>query len=186
MFKWINKNWTREHSHLSISALLFILFFLLLTPLGEFSSWIGPNDHTGYYSITRIDPGDDTRIHAYLRSMVIDYDIDFFNEKGLWNRFDLTPTGYIFNFMYSIGSAILWLPFFLVGHLIAHFYSLLGYPVTTDGYSFPYLVMTGIGSAIYVFLGIILCYDLLKNFFSENVALVTSHVVWLGTHFINN
>ncbi len=182
MFKWINKNWTREHSHLSISALLFILFFLLLTPLGEFSSWIGPNDHTGYYSITRIDPGDDTRIHAYLRSMVIDNDIDFFNEKGLWNKFDLTPTGYIFNFMYSIGSAILWLPFFLVGHLIAHFYSLLGYPVTTDGYSFPYLVMTGIGSAIYVFLGIILCYDLLKNFFSENVALITSHVVWLGTH----
>ena len=182
MFKWVNKKWTREHSHFGISALLFILFFLLLTPLGEFSSWISPNDHTGYYSITRIDPGDDTRIHAYLRSMVIDKDIDFFNEKGLWNRFDLTPTGYTFNFMYSIGSAILWLPFFLAGHLIAHFYSLLGYPVTTDGYSFPYLVMTGIGSAIYVFLGVLLCYDLLKNFFSEKVALITSHVVWLGTH----
>lgn len=182
MFKWINEKWTREYSHLGISALLFILFFLLLTPLGEFSPWISPNDHTGYYSITRIDPGDDTRIHAYLRSMVIDNDIDFFNEIGLWNRFDLTPTGYTFNFMYSIGSAILWLPFFLVGHFIAHFYSLLGYPVSTDGYSFPYLVMTGIGSAIYVFLGVILCYDLLKNFFSERVALITSHVVWLGTH----
>ena len=153
--KWISHNF-----HYSISLLIFFLFFLLLTPLGVFSNWINPSDHTGYYSITRIDLGDDTRIHAYLRSMVIDGDIDFFNEKGLWNRFELTPTGYSADFMYAIGSAILWLPFFLMGHLIAHIYSWLGYPVTTDGYSFPYLVMTGIGSATYLFLGVILCYDL--------------------------
>jgi tetratricopeptide (TPR) repeat protein len=174
--------WFSHNANYSIILLVFYFFSLLLTPLGNFSSWIQPSDHRGYYSITRIDPGDDTRIHAYLRSMVIDGDIDFFNEKGCWNRFELTPTGYTFDFMYAIGSALLWLPFFLVGHLIAHLYSWLGYPVTTDGFSFPYVVMTGIGSATYLFVGVILCYDLLNHFFTKTVALVTATTVWLGTH----
>ena len=113
--------------------------------------------------------------------MVIDGDIDFFNEKGLFSRFNLTPTGNSFNKMYAVGSALLWLPFFLVGHVIAYIYLWLGYPVATDGYSFPYLVMTGIGSATYLFLGVILLYDILRNYFSRWVTLVTVNVVWLGT-----
>ncbi len=173
--------WIHDNSHYLISLLIFFLFFLLLTPLGVFSNWIVASDHTGYYSITRIDPADDTRIHAFLRSMVIDGDIDFFNEKGLFSRFNLTPTGNSFNKMYAVGSALLWLPFFLVGHVIAYIYLWLGYPVATDGYSFPYLVMTGIGSATYLFLGVILLYDILRNYFSRWVTLVTVNVVWLGT-----
>lgn len=157
----------RSNSHYLIILLVFYLFSLLLTPLGIFSPSISSDDHKGYYSIIRIDPGDDTRIHAYLRSMVIDGDIDFFNERGLWNRFELTPAGYTFDFMYAIGSALLWLPFFLAGHIIAHIYSWLGYPVSTDGFSFPYLVMTGIGSATYLFAGVVICYDLLNNFFLQ-------------------
>ncbi len=173
--------WIRDNSHYITLLLVFFLFFLLLTPLGAFSSWIAASDHTGYYSITRIDPADDARIYAFLRSSVIDGDIDFFNEKGLFSRFNLTPTGNSFNKMYAIGSALLWLPFFLVGHIIAHVYLSLGYPVITDGYSFPYLAMTGIGSATYLFLGIIILYDFLRNYFSRWVALVTVNVVWLGT-----
>ncbi len=151
--------WIHDNSHYLISLLIFFLFFLLLTPLGVFSNWI----------------------HAFLRSMVIDGDIDFFNEKGLFSRFNLTPTGNSFNKMYAVGSALLWLPFFLVGHVIAYIYLWLGYPVATDGYSFPYLVMTGIGSATYLFLGVILLYDILRNYFSRWVTLVTVNVVWLGT-----
>ena len=177
MLKWFHSN-----NHYIIILLVFFLFSLLLTPLGVFGTLISPSEHKGYYSITRIDPGDDTRIHAYLRSMVIDGDIDFFNEKGLWNRFELTPTGYSLGFMYAIGSTLLWLPFFLIGHCIAHLCSWLGYPITTDGFSFPYLVMTGIGSATYLFIGVILCYDLLSSFFTKSVALITATTVWLGTY----
>jgi len=173
---------SHSNSHYIVILATFFLFSLLLTPLGTFSDWVSANDHTGYYSIVQIDPGDDSRIHSYLRSMVIDGDIDFYNEKGLWNRFDVTSTGYSLGFMYAIGSSILWLPFFLTGHLIAHIYSWFGYPVSTDGYSFPYLVMTGIGSATYLFLGLLICYDLLRKFFSRWVALVTVNVVWLGTY----
>jgi len=135
IFEWFHNN-----IHYIGILFIFYLFSLLLTPLGVFNTWISPSDHRGYYSITRIDPGDDTRIHAYLRSMVIDGDIDFFNEKGYWTRFVLTPMGYTHSFTYSIGSAILWLPFFLMGHLIAYMYSWLGYTFTTDGYSQPYCV----------------------------------------------
>ena len=43
-------------------AFFFYLAFLFLTPLGPFNTWIKPEEHTGYYSITRIDPADDTAI----------------------------------------------------------------------------------------------------------------------------
>ena len=181
MAKTIPEWFHRNRYYLAI-LLIFYLFTLLLVPLGAFNTWISPDDHKGYYSITRIDPGDDTRIHAYLRSMVIDGDIDFFNEKGYIERFKLTPTGYVFSYTYAIGSAILWLPFFLIGHLIACIYSWLGYPFTTDGYSQPYLVMTAIGSASYFFMGLILLYDLLCEHFSKWISFLTVNVLWLATH----
>lgn len=174
--------WFHNNIHYIGILFIFYLFSLLLTPLGVFNTWISPSDHRGYYSITRIDPGDDTRIHAYLRSMVIDGDIDFFNEKGYWTRFQLTPTGYAHSFTYSIGSAILWLPFFLIGHLIAYMYSWLGYTFTTDGYSQPYYVMTAIGSASYFFVGLMLLYDLLSNHFSKWISFLAVNLLWLSTH----
>ena len=177
IFEWFHNN-----IHYIGILFIFYLFSLLLTPLGVFNTWISPSDHRGYYSITRIDPGDDTRIHAYLRSMVIDGDIDFFNEKGYWTRFVLTPMGYTHSFTYSIGSAILWLPFFLMGHLIAYMYSWLGYNFTTDGYSQPYYVMTAIGSASYFFIGLVLLYDLLCNHFSKWISFLAVNVLWLSTH----
>ena len=56
---------------------VFLLFCLLLTPLGNFNNWIPPNTHSGFYSLNKIDPGDDTGYYAYLRSGVIDKDLDF-------------------------------------------------------------------------------------------------------------
>ena len=174
--------WFNNNSYYIAILLVFYLFTLLLTPLGAFNSWIDPGDHKGYYSITRIDPADDTRIQAYLRSMIIDGDIDFFNEKGYWTRFWLTSTGYNHSFTYAIGSAVLWLPFFLIGHLIAYVYSWLGYSFTTDGYSQPYYVMTAIGSASCFFVGLVLLYNLLCNHFSKWVSFLTVNVLWLATH----
>lgn len=148
-----------------IIASFFYLAFLFLTPLGVFNTWIKPEEHTGYYSITRIDPADDAAIYAYVRSMFIDGDIDFSNEEDYFYRDRLTSTFRAENRGYQTGSALLWLPFFFLGHVIALLYRGLGYPVTTDGYSFPYLVLTGIGSATYVFLGSVLCYLSCRRFF---------------------
>jgi tetratricopeptide (TPR) repeat protein len=136
--------------------------------------------HTGYYSITRIDAGDDTGYYAYLRSAFFDGDIDFFNEKGYYHFYTITETGYSINY-WSIGSAILWIPFFLIGHAIASIYSFLGYHVSVDGYSFPYHTLTGIGSGLCVFLGLLLSFSLLKNYFSEKASLLATMTLFLAT-----
>lgn len=169
----------RNGSYLVI-LLVFFFSFLLLTPLGTFSTWIDSREHTGYYSITRIDAGDDAGYYAYLRSTFFDHDIDFFNEKGYYHFDTITPTGYSINY-WSIGSAILWIPFFLLGHAIALIYTFLGYQVSADGYSFPYHVLTGMGSSLCVFMGLLLTFSLLKNYFSEKAALIATVVLFLAT-----
>ncbi len=59
---------------------VFYFLFLLLTPLGVFNPWVPPDADTGYYSVTRIDGGDDSGYYAYLRSAFFDGDLDFLNE----------------------------------------------------------------------------------------------------------
>lgn len=169
----------RNGSYLII-LLVFCFSFLLYTPLGTFSTWIDPKEHTGYYSITRIDAADDAGYYAYLRSAFFDHDLDFFNEKGYYYFESINPTGYSHNH-WDVGSAILWIPSFLIGHAIALVYSFLGYRVSVDGYSFPYYVLTGIGSSLCVFLGLILSFSLLKNYFSEKASLIATIVLFLST-----
>ena len=155
---------------------------LLLIPLGRFADWIPPQEHSGYYSITRIDPADDTRLHSYARSMLIDGDIDFLNELGYFFRFRVTPTGYVYNTCYSVGSSLLWFPFLLAGHLLAIVLNAAGASFALNGYSPPYLIMTGIGSACYTFAGLMLLYSLLRDHFPKWLSALTVNVLFLSTH----
>jgi|GEM_PF-1382193 len=161
-------------------GVVFIIFFLLLTPLGLFSKAIPSDWHTGYYSIAKMDSADDTGYYSYLRSAFFDGDIDFFNEQNFYYRNKISPTGYSHNH-WAVGSAILWFPFFIMGHLVALTYKWLGYAVQADGYSFPYIVITGIGSMLYVLCGLYLCYRLLRKFFSPFASLLSTIGVFLST-----
>ena len=168
--------------HLLLSV-VFFLVFILLTPLGIFNDWVPPLNHKGFYSITAIDPGDDTGYYAYLRSAFFDGDWDFINEGNYVHSEHFTSTGYVFN-NWQIGLSILFLPFFLVGHLAALIYNSLGYPVSVDGYSAPYHMATAVASATYVFIGLVLLFRVLRKYFSEITALVTSLAVWLGSQLL--
>jgi len=159
---------------------VFVFAFLIFTPLGQFNSLIPPRSQTGYHTLIRLDPGDDTGYYSYLRSVFFDGDIDFFNEKGFWHFDHITDTGYSISF-WAIGSAILWAPFFLIGHFIALLYQVFGYNVPADGYSFPYLVLTGIGSSLYAFLGLLLSYRLLRKFFSPIASSLSVIAVFFAT-----
>ena len=97
---------------------IFFFTFLFLTPLGVFNSWVSPNIHKGYYSVTIIDAGDDTGYYAFLRSAFFDGDLDFFNERNYAHAEKINPTGYVFN-NWQMGQAILFLPFFLIGHALS-------------------------------------------------------------------
>ncbi|GEM_PF-374350 len=161
----------------------FFLVFLLITPLGVFNDWIPPSLHTGNYSITNIDSGDDYGYYAYLRSIFFDGDIDFSNEKFYIHIEGFTETGYVFN-NWQIGLSVLFFPFFLIGHIWAIILNSLNYSVSLDGYSFPYLMSTALASQTYLFLGILLVYQINRKFFSQGVALFSALLTWLASPMI--
>ena len=159
---------------------IFYLLFLLLTPLGLFNDWIPPLTHSGYYSVKTVDGGDDTGYYSYLRSIFFDGDIDFINERyyAHINRFN--STGYVFS-NWQLGQAVLYLPFFLVGHLLALLYGSLGYPIKADGYSSPYFVATAVASATYLFAGLMIMCRVLKKIVDERIAVIASVSLWMAS-----
>ena len=135
----------------------------------------------------RIYSSDEIQYFAYLRSIAFDRDVSFENEYRYFYDRDIgrsdgfhetflertTDTGHRLNFG-TIGCAILWAPFYAVGHVAA---GIVG--AAEDGYSKPYLAAVAYGSAVYGFLAIVLAIRcaarLGLNGFAAGLA------VWLGT-----
>lgn len=113
---------------------------------------------------TRIYASDEVQYFAFLRSLAFDGDLSFENEyqhfydagaggPGFHDTFlaeRFTAAGRRINFG-TIGPALLWAPFYGVGHVVA---GLTGAP--QDGYSAPYISAVAYGSAIYGWLAIAL------------------------------
>ncbi|MZH47038.1 MAG: hypothetical protein F3739_08470, partial [Nitrospinae bacterium] len=167
---------------LILGGILFFLF-LLLTPLGIFNDWIPPATHKGYYAVTTIDGGDDAGYYAYLRSFFFDGDLDFFNELHYVHSEKFMPTGYVFN-NWQMGQALVFLPFFLVGHLLALLYQGLGYPISVEGYSAPYYISTAVASVTFLFAGLILVFKTLHSFIDKRFSLLVTLSIWLASPLI--
>lgn len=113
---------------------------------------------------TRIYASDEVQYFAFLRSLAFDGDLSFqneyehfydagaggtgFRETFLAERF--TAAGRRINFG-TIGPALLWAPFYAVGHVVA---GITGAP--QDGYSAPYIAAVAYGSAWYGWMAIAL------------------------------
>jgi len=165
---------------LLLIGVIFYFFFLLLTPLGLFNDWIPPLTHSGYYSVKTVDGGDDTGYYSYLRSIFFDGDLDFIDERyyAHINRFN--STGYVFS-NWQLGQAVLYLPFFIVGHLFALLYSAFGYPIKADGYSSPYFVATAVASATYLFAGLMIMCRVLNKIVNERIAVIATVSLWMAS-----
>jgi hypothetical protein len=112
----------------------------------------------------RIYASDEVEYFAFLRSLAFDGDLSFeneyqhfyqagaggagFHETFLEDRY--TRSGRRLNFA-TIGPALLWAPFYGVGHLAA---GVLGAP--QDGYSQPYISAVAYGSPFYGWLAVLL------------------------------
>ncbi len=88
----------------------------------------------------------------------------------------VTPTGNSV-IKYTLGTAILQLPFFAVAHLIAH---LGGYK--TDGFSTPYVFLNCLSILIYTLLGLFILGNVISRFVSEKATTVTLLAIALGTN----
>ncbi len=126
---------------------------------------------------SRIYASDEVEYFAFLRSLCFDHDLSFeneyqhfadagaggagFSETFLGERY--TRAGRRLNFA-TVGPALLWAPFYGVGHLAA---GVIGAP--QDGYSQPYITAVAAASAVYGWLAILLAAAIAQQWFGRGL-----------------
>jgi hypothetical protein len=159
-------------------ATLLFLFFLLTLPL--VNPWVR-GDGVGYY--------------AYLRSALIDHDLNFENDYFAGNksfvmtRFDsqghllpemYTKTGHVENH-FSVGPAILWAPVLVTVHLAVLLLDRFGAHIAADGYSRPYVLAMGLTTAFYGFVSLFLAFRMAQKYFEQQSAFLATIGIWLAS-----
>lgn len=118
--------------------------------------------------------GDGIFYYSWVRSAVVDHDIDFINEYA---HFGVSQPKTIlgeYGNKYSVGAAVLWYPWFLWTHTI----------VKGTGYELPYQLAIGVASMLYVFTGFILLYRLLLTRFTQQSSLFTMLAIAGATNLL--
>lgn len=107
-----------------------------------------------------------------------------YDESGLFSPDEpKTVTGHTPN-RFSVGPALLWLPFFLLGHSIALVLQALGRENIADGYSIYYVLPVCLGTTIYGFLGLLLSYKIANIFVSPKMSFVSTLIIWFASPLI--
>ena len=116
--------------------------------------------------------GDSASYFAYVRSAVLDRDLDFANEWEHWGYPEpaRTVTGLRQN-VQSVGPAVLWTPFYLLAHAYVKL-GLAAAPYPADGYSAPYRRSAALGTLAAVTLGAGLLYRVMASRFGRCIALL--------------
>jgi hypothetical protein len=117
------------------------------------------------------------------KGQIVFTDLSYF--ESINKQYDFSTTLYQFvtlengNFMtkYTMGLAVLLLPFYLTAEVWAN---LAGY--TSDGFTYPYQVMTAVGSSLYFVLGIIYLRKLFKIFFDDFLVSFLLLIIVFGTN----
>jgi len=140
---------------------------------------------------SRLNASDEIEYFAWLRSWAFDRDADFTNEyqhfydagpvhnEGFYDTFlaQKNENGRPNNFT-PIGTAILWAPFYAVGHL----WATLG-GGGDEGYGPPYIQLVALASACYGLLALLLSCAVAARVLGTH-ALIPALVVWFGTPLI--
>jgi len=157
---------------------LLVLLFMLTLPFSN--PWVR-GDGVGYY--------------AFARSLLIEKNLDFKSDwrnanssfqmgridaAGNINQDQYTATGHINNH-FSVGPAILWLPFLVVVHESVLLFDKFGGHIAADGYSRPYLLTMAFATALYGFLSLVLSFRLARHYVSGRWAFLATLGIWLGS-----
>jgi hypothetical protein len=141
---------------------------------------------------TRLYASDEIQYFAYLRSIWFDWDLSFENEYRYFYDRDIarahgfhetflertTETGRRLNFG-TIGSALLWAPFYAVADISVLAARAFGSSLPRDGFSRPYIAALAYGSAIYGFAAVLLSLVMAKRLAGDGR--IAAIAVWLGT-----
>src|ERR1700674_2712892 len=154
---------------------LLVLLFLLSLPF--LNPWVR-GDGVGYY--------------AFARAPLIEHSLDFTKDyqsanasfrNGRLDEFGQpksdfrTSTGHLDNH-FTVGPAILWMPFLLLAHAGVLLARALGSSVAADGFSAPYRITMALATAFYGFLGLLLAFRLSRQYVEERWALLATLSIW--------
>jgi len=147
------------------------------------------------FSLPLVNPivhGDGVGYYAYARAPLIQHNFHFEND---WQHANLnfsrsrtrsdgqllpdeyTETGYVSN-LFTVGPALLWLPFLFLAHVFVLLLDLFGTHIPADGFSLPYIIAMAFGTAVYGFLGLLLSFALAKKYLAERWALLATVSIW--------
>ncbi len=129
--------------------------------------------------------------YLYLPSKFIYHDLDLVNQawlNELIQKYHSTETLYQafvapngqWVMKYSMGMAIMYMPFFFISHLLA---GVLGFP--PDGLSLPYQYGISVGGLIYTLIGLYFFRKILLNYFDDRISALLLILIVLGTNYIN-
>ena len=123
--------------------------------------------------------------YAYLPALFIHNDLKFEdvsvyennNESTVWYNTSEDGIKYI---KYTVGTAILYSPFFAIAHVYAK-----NSDYAPDGFSKPYRFALSISAAFYLFLALFFIRKVLLEYFKDNTVALTLIVIFLGTNAWN-
>lgn len=145
----------------------------------------------------RVAASDEIEYFVYLPSLLFDRDLNFRNQYEYFCNLDpqncvesrfretfldrTTATGLQINFG-PVGTAVLWLPFYLIAHLVALVLQNFFPSFAANGVSAPYIVAVCIASVLYGWAGIYLSYRIARGYFDEALALGAALVILFATN----
>lgn len=129
--------------------------------------------------------------YVYLRSLMLDGDLNFGNDYLDWpdqktpgeHLTPQTATGYYTNF-FSIGPAMLWSPLFGAAQAIVLAGRALGQPWQANGYGSIYFVLTTFGSALAGLIVMLAGYRICRRWVGPPAALLAAIALFFGSNLL--
>jgi len=142
----------------------------------------------------RLYSSDEVQYFSYLRSLWFDHDVSFENEyRYFYDRNIAQSGGFHETFLErqtaagrrinygTMGSAVLWAPFYAVGDVTARVMRAAGRDVAVDGFSKPYVAAVAYGSAVLGFAAILLSIAAARRIAGPAGAIAAGVAIWIGT-----
>jgi hypothetical protein len=137
--------------------------------------------------------GDGVQYYAYARSTIVDRDLHFANEyaEALPRFRSLAPrparTSRGFDEAYApVGAAVVWMPPLAAAHAGTIVVNHAGGHAEADGYSTLDMFVAALTSWLLMLLGLLLCFDLARQWVAPRAALVGVLGGWLATPLFAN
>lgn len=153
----------RERIAISLLLVLFVICFIALFEVNIV------HDAFQYY--------------GYLASLIIDGDLNLYDEIYLHNSFRMYNPFPQASGRY-IGTALAEMPAFMLGHWTAGLLNSLGAFHPRTGYSAPYFFWVSLSSCLFGFTGVVFTYAFVRSFFSRSTSLLAVCAVWLASSLV--